>query len=78
MLMKSKLAFVVTSRRLLRADKLLANLLAGRYHLCTPEEWRYLLSGKQSLLEDILPVLTQWELLDISWENFVGRCTALL
>jgi hypothetical protein len=58
--LKIKISYIVTNRRLLRSEKLLANLINGRFNLCTVNEWKFLTSAKDCNIDDIHDTLQQW------------------
>jgi hypothetical protein len=58
--LKIKISYVVTNRRLLGGEKLLVNLINGRFNLCSVNEWKFLTNGKDSNIDDIHDTLQQW------------------
>lgn len=44
-----KVAYVVTSRRLLDGDKLLANLAGGRFNVSSVAEWKFMATKEGDL-----------------------------
>jgi tubulin monoglycylase TTLL3/8 len=66
-LMRLKIACLVTSRRLLRGDKLLVNITNSRYNLCTFNEWRFLTAPKECNMDEIIEDFKLWEMEEWGW-----------
>jgi tubulin monoglycylase TTLL3/8 len=68
--LRFKVAFVVTSRRLLSGEKLLVNLVNGKFNLCAINEWRFMTGSKECSMDEIHETLQQWEIPESEWEGF--------
>lgn len=45
--LRVKVAFVVTSRRLMAAEKTMVSLVNGKLNICSMGEWRFVSGGKE-------------------------------
>lgn len=77
-LMRLKVACLVTSRRLLRGDKLLVNITNSRYNLCTFNEWRFLTAPKECNMDEILEDFKLWEMEEWGWGETRKEAHSLL
>lgn len=51
--LRFKVSYVVTNRRMLSGEKLLVNLVNGKYNLCTINEWRFMTGSKDCSMDEI-------------------------